>query len=136
MTARREQSYKSAGHGLQVEAQSIFPIEIDLRSFSAGEVVEIHDRDSRGHEACVGGKRRRHVKTGIVERPLESFGPDAKVGENLFLLAVAKVMQNHDRTNLLVERVVQAFRVRRDRVLHVVRKLEMSRSNRCSSSAA
>src|SRR5580704_9366534 len=120
VTARRKQGYKSARHGLQVKAQSILPIEIDLGGFTTGEIIEIDDGDSRGHEARIGGKRSGHVETGIVESPLESHGSNPKIGEDLPLLAVAKVVENHNRANLLVESVMQTFRVGCDRVLHVV----------------
>ncbi len=125
VTSRGQQSDKAAGNRLQVITQSIFRIQIHLRRLAGLQIVEVHDGDTRGQKPRVGGRKGgRHVKSGIIERPLKAFGPDAQIAENSHLLAIGEAMKNHNGTNFLVERVVQAFCVRCDHPFLVVRDLE------------
>ena len=73
VTSRREQRDESAGNGLQIVAKPVWPIEIDLRRFAARQIIEINDRDSRGHETRVGRKRRRHVEIRSCRTPTENL---------------------------------------------------------------
>ncbi len=55
----------------------------------------------------------------------KSFRPDAQIAENLLVFAAGQAVKNDDRMHFLIECVVQALRVRRNRVLSVVRQFKL-----------
>src|SRR5262249_45007899 len=109
VSASGQSQNKAIMSGRKVRANSIFPIEGDLGAFSGVHVIKIKQNDIRGKKPRIAGIRRPRIETGIVRSPLKSVGAHAAFGENRFLSAVGKIVQNGNRRNLLIELVAKAL---------------------------
>src|SRR6202022_2637162 len=75
-------------------------------------------------EASVSRIGRYHVKSAASRIPIESLRTDSHIGQNLLLLAVGEVVQNHGRRSLLIKGVAQALGMGSNRVFSITRGSE------------
>lgn len=107
-SAGSEERDETVVGGVEVVAESIFPIERHLNGFCSSDIVEIENRNGPGEEFRVIGKGNDGVETGIVARPFDEVGIKAALGEDLFLGAVGEVVKDGDGRNFFVEGVMEA----------------------------